>query len=72
MTQWEYCEVWWEPNQISVNVYSRNGITQQKHDPSEWPTVLAQLGADGWELTGVLPSSAGTHEYWYYFKRPLG
>ena len=32
--------------------------------------MLAQLGADGWELVGVVPIRPATHTL-YYFKRPL-
>jgi hypothetical protein len=72
MSYWEYCEVGWTPKQITIHVYSRSsdgsyeGILESK----EWGRLLAQLGADGWELVGVVPTRPATHTL-YYFKRPL-
>jgi hypothetical protein len=36
-----------------------------------WSQLLAQLGADGWELVTTTASPVGIHEYYFYFKRPL-
>lgn len=52
-------------------LFSVNGPTIQPFQSGQWPFVFAQLGLDGWELTGVMPSSQGLQEYWYYFKRPI-
>lgn len=75
MSQWEYSEVWYEQKpiggQVVVNVFSARGNSQQKHNLSDWAKVFAQKGASGWELVGVMASPTGTHQYWYYFKRPI-
>ena len=33
--------------------------------------LLSQLGTDGWELVGVVPTRPANHSL-YYFKRPIG
>lgn len=73
MQLWEYCEVAWTPKQIVVHVYTwrKNGSYECTMMPQEWGALLAQLGAGGWELTGVAPSRTANHTL-YYFKRPLG
>jgi hypothetical protein len=72
MSYWEYCEVGWAPRQITIHVYSGrvDGGYEGVQEPQEWGSLLAQLGADGWELVGVVPSRPATHTL-YYFKRPL-
>jgi len=72
MSYWEYCEVGWTPKQITIHVYSGrvDGSYQGVQGPQEWGRLLAQLGADGWELVGMVPSRAANHTL-YYFKRPL-
>jgi len=51
---WEYCEVAWASKQIIIHVYSgrSGGNYEGIFKPEEWGTLLAQLGADGWELVG--------------------
>lgn len=72
MSYWEYCEVGWTPKQITIHVYSRSsdGSYEGIQESKEWGRLLAQLGADGWELVGVVPTRPATHTL-YYFKRPL-
>jgi hypothetical protein len=72
MSLWEYCEVAWTPKQITLHVYSARdeGNYEGILKPEEWGTLLAQLGADGWELVGVMPTRPANHSL-YYFKRPL-
>ena len=72
MSYWEYCEVGWTPKQITIHVYSGrpDGSYEGAQEPKEWGSLLAQLGADGWELVGVVPTRPATHTL-YYFKRPL-
>jgi hypothetical protein len=72
MQQWEYCEVAWMPKQVMIHVYSsrENGTYEGVQKPEEWGALLAQLGADGWELVGVVPTRAATHTL-YYLKRPI-
>jgi hypothetical protein len=41
-------------------------------EAQNWPQLLAKLGADGWELVSTTASPVGVHEYYFYFKRPLG
>jgi len=72
MPLWEYCEVAWASKQITIHVYS--GLSGGNYEgilkPEEWGTLLAQLGADGWELVGVVSTRPANHSL-YYFKRPL-
>src|SRR5258708_5590551 len=72
MSYWEYCEVGWTPKQITIHVYSQSsdGSYEGIQESKEWGRLLAQLGADGWELVGVGPIRPATHTL-YYFKRPL-
>jgi hypothetical protein len=71
MPLWEYCEVAWTPKQITIHVYSGrdDGSYEGVMQPKEWG-LLAQLGADGWELVGVVPTRPANHTL-YYFKRPI-
>jgi hypothetical protein len=72
MTQWQYCELLWQPQGVTVTEMSPDGDHQiQTFAAQESPTVFARLGADGWELTCAMASPTGIHEYWYYFKRPV-
>jgi len=75
MVQWEYAEVWYEQKMMAVrvvvNTFSLRGNNQQEHSGKEWGNVLARMGAEGWELVSVMASPTGTHQYWYYFKRPI-
>ncbi len=72
MPLWEYCEVAWASKQITIHVYSgrSGGNYEGILKPEEWGTLLAQLGADGWELVGVVSTRPAKHSL-YYFKRPL-
>lgn len=72
MLLWEYCEVAYTPKQVIVHVYSSrdNGMYEGIQKPEEWGVLLAQLGADGWELVGVVPTRPANHSL-YYFKRPI-
>jgi hypothetical protein len=72
MQQWEYCEVGWTPKQVTIHVYSSSadGTYEGVQTPEEWGALLSQLGADGWELVGVVPTKPITHSL-YYFKRPI-
>jgi hypothetical protein len=67
MTKWEYCEVHWHQQGVTVTMPQPSGkhVVQQS-GTSEWHNVLARLGAEGWELVNVIGP-----DYWYYFKRPL-
>lgn len=72
MSYWEYCEVGWTPRQITIHVYSGrvDGSYEGVQEPQAWGSLLAQLGADGWELVGMVPGKPTNHTL-YYFKRPL-
>jgi hypothetical protein len=72
MQQWEYCEVTWAPKLVTIHVYSsrEQGTYEGVQQPQEWGALLAQLGADGWELVGVAPARPAHHSL-YYFKRPI-
>jgi hypothetical protein len=72
MAYWEYCEVGWTPQQITIHVYSgrADGSYEGIQEPEEWGKLLAQLGADSWEMVGVVPTGPANHTL-YYFKRPI-
>ncbi len=72
MQQWEYCEVGWTLEQVTIHVYSsrENGTYVGVQKPDEWGALLSQLGAEGWELVGVVPTKPANHSL-YYFKRPI-
>jgi len=67
MQQWEYCEVAWTPKQVTIHVYSsrENGTYEGVQKPEEWGALLSQLGADGWELVGVVPTKPANHSLYY-------
>jgi hypothetical protein len=72
MRRWEYCDVTWQPTLLIVTFGSPDDDPEvETHDSADWPQVLAQLGADGWELVSTTASPMGVHEYFFYFKRPL-
>jgi hypothetical protein len=72
MVCWEYCDVTWQPDQIILTVPDANGPAKvETFDSATWPQLLAQLGAEGWELVTTTASPVGIHEYYFYFKRPL-
>jgi len=71
MTRWEYAEVWYtEGKGITTTVFGREGHAQSHASLDSWGVVLANLGAEGWEMVGLLGSPTGG-QYWYYFKRPM-
>lgn len=72
MQQWEYCEVGWMPKQVTIHIYSSraDGTYEGVQTPEEWGALLSQLGTDGWELVGVVPTKPVNHSL-YYFKRPI-
>ena len=72
MPLWEYCEVTYTPKQVLVHVYSSqdNGMYEGSQKPEEWGALLAQLGADEWEMVGVVSTQSADHTL-YYFKRPI-
>ncbi len=72
--KWEYCvvaDVLSGPLQITVTLYQPDGaqVTKHRADSYEegvrqlWPSIIAGMGRDGWELVTV---EAGA----WYFKRP--
>ncbi len=68
MPAWEYCEVAWTPKRVVIHVYSDYAPYEGVQKPEEWGALLTQLGADGWELVGVVPGRPAIHVL-YYFKR---
>jgi hypothetical protein len=70
MDRWQYCELHWRAEGVTVkecDAYGQHKL--QDHALADFHTVLALLGSEGWELVSVLGSPKGVHEYWYYFKR---
>jgi hypothetical protein len=73
MVRWEYCEYYWQPGGVTVSEYRPDGQHVVRNFALEESTkAFACLGEEGWELTCAVASPAGAHEYWYYFKRPIG
>jgi hypothetical protein len=73
MTRWEYCDVTWQQAQVTVTLCAAGGTPRVKtFEAQNWPQLLAKLGSDGWELVSTTASPVGMHEYYFYFKRPLG
>jgi hypothetical protein len=75
MTAWEYCvaaQVPSGPLMINVVFYTPDGARTETHRTKDydegvnklWPSVIAKLGRDGWELVSV---EAGA----WYFKRAV-
>lgn len=71
MKRWEYCEVWWQPQGVSIVFFRERGGETHKFPAEQWASLFARLGLDGWELVNTMASPTGVHEYWYYFKRPV-
>ena len=81
MQKWEYCVVGpisRDPDVIEREnagisyIYTDCVKTRTVDNKKEFPQIIAQLGNEGWELTGVTPiyqGSAYTHHI-LYFKRP--
>jgi hypothetical protein len=59
MTKWQHCEVWWHPGECSLWVV---GQDPQPFPTTDWPSVFAQLGDDGWELVGTMANPSGAQE----------
>jgi hypothetical protein len=73
--QWEYCvvtDVLSGPLLITVTRYTRDGAQVTKHRAQSydegvtqlWPSIIAGLGREGWELVTVESGA-------WYFKRPI-
>jgi hypothetical protein len=73
-TRWQYC-------QIEVGMNSAGLLKQffTDRDPvitdlqANWPSMLAKLGDQGWEMIAAFPSESGRGRspLTYVFKRPL-
>jgi hypothetical protein len=72
MTRWEYREVIWQPDQVTVTVpHLDDEPTVEGYTAAEWPALLARLGYEGWEMINCTGAPTGVHEYYFYFKRPI-
>jgi hypothetical protein len=58
MTQWEYCWLLI----IEGRWYDKAGASGTLKDSGGLPTILHKLGADGWEITGVVVSSESIYQ----------
>jgi hypothetical protein len=80
MQKWEYTTIYWTSDPIQV--YINEKLVAKGNGASVMP-FMQQLGAEGWELTGIvsqsLSKSFGAHlttqkiyaPIRYYFKRPI-
>jgi hypothetical protein len=72
VTRWEYCEVTWQPAQVTISFSKLDDeATVKSYDASAWPQLLARLGDEGWEMTGCMISPMQIQEYFMIFKRPV-
>ena len=74
MPQWEYNAMYVQTQNWTVRTEQQG---EQASEINYWE-VLGHLGADGWELVGVVPIDANTGSFSggttmlvFYFKRPL-
>ena len=76
MSAWEYCVASYVPSgplMVNVVYYTPEGARTESHRTKDydegmsklWPSVIANLGRDGWELVSIDNGAL-------YFKRPLG
>src|SRR5437899_3368789 len=66
MTHWEYCEAVWQPDQVSLTMpVPDEEPVPTSYPAQQWPQVMAQLGADGWEMASCTASPVGAHEYYF-------
>ncbi len=73
-TSWQYCQV--EVGADGMGVLrqfftDREPVETALHN--NWPSMLAKLGQQGWELVSVFPNEGGRgrNPLTYVFKRPL-
>lgn len=68
---WEYVEVYVDVNNSAWRDSRGNvGDLRARHYRFAPDELLDELGADGWELVGVVPIGAGGHSYGMFLKRP--
>jgi len=61
----------WQPDQVMVTTPdAHDEATVDTLSPSEWYSLLARLGEEGWEMISCTGAPTGIHEYYFYFKRP--
>jgi hypothetical protein len=62
----------WEYKMVEVRNNAVDAVDGQKFAArAAVPALLTELGADGWELTGVAGAECGC-DYTLFFKRPKG
>ncbi len=69
MQQWEYRVVHWEIDNHGRHAWSdpTDHWGKVSHQPT-WVPVLDELGSEGWELSGIVNTSAQSSRF--VFKRP--
>ena len=69
MQKWEYRTVTMDRDARQIVVSQPTPGTEKAGTPGDLPSVLNQLGEDGWELCGVV--SQGERGSLMIFKRPM-
>jgi hypothetical protein len=66
-TAWDYLEVSVNLSKQRWKDSSGRAVRLRKGNTAP---ILADLGAEGWELTGTVPLERASESYRLYFKRP--
>lgn len=67
MTKWEYCALKDPVHEPKLVYYNKNGTVVKDLDSDAVGQCIAELGEDGWEMSGSANLSAIKHIV--YFKR---
>ncbi len=70
--KWQYCQIEVGTNNIGTLrqfFADRDPVQTDLH--VTWPSMIAKLGEQGWELVSLLPGAAGRNSGIYVFKRPM-
>ena len=72
--RWQYCQIEVGANDMGVMKQFFADRIPVEHDLRDnWPTMIAKLGEQGWELVSVFPNEGGRGRspLTYVFKRAL-
>ena len=72
--RWQYCQIEVGANSMAVMKQFFADRLPVEHDLRDnWPTMIAKLGEQGWEMDSAFPSEGGRGRspLTYVFKRPL-
>jgi hypothetical protein len=66
MTRWEYADAVHKPDLSELTIHTPDA-EPTSYPAGQWGQVLAQLGAQGWELVGCTAHADGARTF--HFKR---